>query len=45
MKNGLKTALFYIILTIVILISITSLFNSIPKETLVYSDVVELFNS
>ena len=43
MKNGFKTALFYILLLSVTLIAVVSLFNSIPQDKLQYSDVVKLF--
>jgi len=45
MKNGFKTALFYIVLISVILFASISLWNSIPQDALKYSDVVELFKS
>ena len=45
MKNGFKTALFYIALLSVTLIAVVSLFNSIPQDKLKYSDVVELFKN
>lgn len=45
MKNGIKVAIFYIVLIGIILISTASLWQSIPQETLVYSDVVDLFES
>lgn len=45
MKNGFKTALFYIVLIAVILFATASLFNSIPSDDLKYSDVVTMFES
>ena len=43
MKHGFKIAIFYIVLIAIILVATASLWNSIPQEKLVYSDVVELF--
>ncbi len=43
MKNGLKIAIFYIVLIGIILVATASLWQSIPQETLVYSDVKEYF--
>ncbi len=45
MKNGLKIAIFYIVLIGIILIATASLWNSIPQESIVYSDVVDYFNN
>ncbi len=45
MKNGFKIAIFYIVLIGIILIATASLWGTIPEETLLYSDVVELFHN
>ncbi len=45
MKNGLKIAIFYIVLIGIIMIATASLWNSIPQESIVYSDVVDYFNN
>ena len=45
MKNGFKIAIFYIVLIGVILIATASLWDSIPQEELVYSDIIELFTN
>lgn len=45
MKNGFKIAIFYIVLIGIILIATASLWDSIPQETLVYSDIVDLFKN
>ncbi len=45
MKNGFKIAIFYIVLIGIILIATASLWGTIPEETLLYSDVVELFQN
>lgn len=45
MKNGLKIAIFYIVLIGIILIATASLWGTIPEEKLLYSDVVDLFKN
>ncbi len=45
MKNGFKIAIFYIVLIGIILIATASLWGTIPEETLLYSDIVELFRN
>lgn len=45
MKNGFKIAIFYIVLIGIILIATASLWGTIPEETLLYSDVVDLFKN
>ena len=43
MKRGLKTALFYVALIVVILIATAALWNSIPRDSMSYSDVIKYF--
>ena len=45
MKNGFKIAIFYIVLIGVILIATATLWDSIPQENLVYSDIIDLFRA
>jgi len=45
MKNGFKIAIFYIVLIGVILIATASLWDSIPQDELVYSDIIDLFRN
>ena len=45
MKNGLKIAIFYIVLIGIILIATASLWGTIPEEKLIYSEVVDLFKN
>lgn len=45
MKNGLRIAIFYIVLIGVILIATASLWGTIPEEKLIYSEVVDLFKN
>ena len=45
MKNGLKIAIFYIVLIGIILIATASLWGTIPEEKLIYSEVVDLFRN
>ncbi len=45
MKNGVKTAIFYIGLIIVILLSTSLLWGSVKGDELVYSEVVEYFRN
>jgi len=45
MKNSFKIALFYIALIGIIIVATASLWQSIPQEKLVFSDVVELFRN
>ena len=43
MKSGIKTALIYVVLIVVIIIASTALWNSIPKEEVTYGEVVKYF--
>lgn len=45
MKNSLKIAIFYIVLIGIIIVATASLWKSIPQESLIYSDVIELFQT
>ena len=45
MKNGIKVAIFYIVLIAIILIATATLWGSEPSEKVVYSDVVTLFKT
>lgn len=45
MKNGLKIAIFYIVLIGIILVATASLWGTIPEEKLIYSEVVDLFKN
>jgi len=45
MKNGLKVAVFYIVLIGIILVATASLWNTLPEDELVYSDIIDLFNN
>ncbi len=45
MKNGFKIAIFYIVLIGIILIATASLWGTIPEDTLIYSEVVDLFKN
>ena len=45
MKNGFKVAIFYIVLIGIILVATASLWDSIPQDVLVFSDVVDLFEN
>jgi len=45
MKSNLKIAIFYILLIGVIIIASTALLQSVPSESLSYSDVIELFEN
>ena len=45
MKNGFKIAIFYIVLIGIILIATASLWGTIPEDSLIYSEVVELFKN
>ena len=45
MKNSFKIAIFYIVLIGVLIVATASLWNSVPTESLLYSDVVDLFKN
>ncbi|MBQ7930592.1 MAG: hypothetical protein IJ334_06230, partial [Clostridia bacterium] len=45
MKNGFKVAIFYIVLIGIILVATASLWDSIPQDVLVFSEVSDLFRN
>ncbi len=45
MKNSLKIAIFYIVLIGILIIATASLWDNIPEEKLVFSQVVEMFQN
>ena len=45
MKNSLKIAIFYIVLIGILIIATASLWDNIPEEKLVFSQVVEMFRN
>ena len=45
MKNSFKIAIFYIVLIGILIVATASLWNSVPTESLLYSQVVDLFKN
>ena len=45
MKNSFKIAIFYIVLIGILIVATASLWNSVPTDSLLYSQVVELFKN
>ena len=45
MKNSFKIAIFYIVLIGILIVATASLWNSVPTDSLLYSDVVDLFKN
>ncbi len=45
MKNSLKIAIFYIVLIGILIVATASLWDNIPEEKLVFSQVVEMFQN
>ena len=45
MKNSLKIAIFYIVLIGILIIATASLWDNIPEDKLVFSEVVEMFRN
>ena len=43
MKNSFKIAIFYIVLIGILIVATASLWNSVPTDSLLYSQVVDLF--
>ena len=45
MKNSFKIAIFYIVLIGILIVATASLWNSVPTDSLLYSQVVDLFKN
>ncbi len=45
MKNSLKITIFYVVLIAILIVATASLWDNVPEETLLFSDVVELFHN
>ncbi len=45
MKNSLKITIFYVVLIAILIVATASLWDNVPEESLLFSDVVELFHN